>query len=366
MSELKIDTSPAALAVPIDFRKLHDSPSPKPREPDPESLAPAAVKVHKKSWLDINAIKDVEKTEVFCLQYSQDSRFLGVGCGDGTVRIFNAANKLAYTMNLGPNKLPTTCLRFRPASASSQTANIVLTGNADGTVSHWHMTSQKCVYTIAEDDNQIYTVDYRPDAEMFATAGRDCKVRIYEENTKTLLRTMSSGHSVKTAGHSNRVYAAKFKPDDPNIVISGGWDNTVQIWDTRVGHSIRSIFGPHICGDAIDVRGDQILTASWRPEDALQLWDFGSGKLLHTLPWSYTKDSKQPEMLYAAAFSPDGQYIAAGGCGTNEGKLFDAKELQLVDRVFLGDKGVYALSFAPNCRKLAFGGGQADVNLWDL
>jgi len=35
---------------------------------------------------------------------------------------------------------------------------------------------------------------------------------------------------------------------------------------------------------------------------------------------------KLPEMLYAAAFSPDGRYIAAGGCGTNEGKIFDTQD----------------------------------------
>jgi len=63
---------------------------------------------------------------------------------------------------------------------------------------------------------------------------------------------------------------------------SGGWDNTVQFWDirfkilfffivfesvkeshqifflffvfSRVGKPVRSIFGPHICGDALDVR----------------------------------------------------------------------------------------------------------------
>jgi len=30
--------------------------------------------------------------------------------------------------------------------------------DADGSVSHWHMASQKCMYTIAEEDNQIYAV----------------------------------------------------------------------------------------------------------------------------------------------------------------------------------------------------------------
>ena len=35
--------------------------------------------------------------------------------------------------------------------------------------------------------------------------------------------------------------------------ISGGWDDTVQFWDRREPHAVRRIFGPHICGQAIDI-----------------------------------------------------------------------------------------------------------------
>jgi COMPASS component SWD3 len=89
------------------------------------------------------------------------------------------------------------------------------------------------------------------------------QIRLYEEATKTLLRTMTSGAgggkaakpapgsgsaSGAGAGHSNRVYCVKFRPGDTHTLMSGGWDNTIQIWDTRVGTSVRSIYGPHICG----------------------------------------------------------------------------------------------------------------------
>jgi len=46
------------------------------------------------------------------------------------------------------------------------------------------------------------------------TAGRDCKLRIYEDATKTLLTELSTGQTKKTTGHSNRVYAAKYNPED--------------------------------------------------------------------------------------------------------------------------------------------------------
>lgn len=34
-------------------------------------------------------------------------------------------------------------------------------------------------------------------------------------------------------GHSNRVFAIKFLEDQPNVIISGGWDANLIIWDIR-------------------------------------------------------------------------------------------------------------------------------------
>ena len=42
---------------------------------------------------------------------------------------------------------------------------------------------------------------------------------------------MQSGYDFMgrvTAGHSNRIYAAKFA--EPNVLLTGGWDKTVQVW----------------------------------------------------------------------------------------------------------------------------------------
>ena len=46
---------------------------------------------------------------------------------------------------------------------------------------------------------------------------------------------------------------------------------SAQIWDLRAGHSVRSIFGPYIAGDAVDVHQDVILTGSCRTESVLQV-----------------------------------------------------------------------------------------------
>ena len=40
-------------------------------------------------------------------------------------------------------------------------------------------------------------------------------------------------------GHRSRILAIKYHPVEQEIFLSGGWDDTVQMWDRRVSHSIR-------------------------------------------------------------------------------------------------------------------------------
>ena len=42
-------------------------------------------------------------------------------------------------------------------------------------------------------------------------------------------------------GHRLRVLCVKHHPFDENVFVSGGWDDTVQIWDAREDHATRYI-----------------------------------------------------------------------------------------------------------------------------
>ena len=67
----------------------------------------------------------------------------------------------------------------------------------------------------------------------------------------------------------------------------------MQLWDVRTGAAQLSIYGPHVCGDAIDMNDNYILSGSWRPNDQLQMWDVRTGGLLTTFPW--VPHSRDPE-----------------------------------------------------------------------
>lgn len=312
-------------------------------------------------------------SEIFCAKFSPDGNFIAAGCGDGAIRVFNSSTgSLAYNLQGGSNiALPTTAIKFRPVTATTRTKNVLIAANAVGTVQHWHMTSGKCLHSIEEPDNQVYALDYNPEGTKFVTAGKDTAIRVYDEATKSLIVTMKGGlgYSVRTTpGHSNRIFAVKVLNHDDNLIISGGWDNTVQIWDTRVGYAIRSIFGPHICGDSLDVVGNRVVTGSWRPNHQLEIWDFTTGNKETDINW-HMLPSQPPCMLYAAQFSKEGQgrFIAAGGSGANEAKIFDTEKNNAIVGTVTGlSRGVFSVDFSPESQKIAIAGGDASIRIFDI
>lgn len=54
-------------------------------------------------------------------------------------------------------------------------------------------------------------------------------MRVYDEATKTLQTTLSGGLGYQRVGHSNRVFSLKFCSQDDHMLLSAGWDNTVQV-----------------------------------------------------------------------------------------------------------------------------------------
>lgn len=321
-------------------------------------------------------------SEIFCIRFSPDGKFLACGCGDGAIRVFNVSNgQIAYNLQGGSNvALPTTALRFRPITPTTRTKNVFLAANAAGSVQHWHMTSGKCLHSMEDEENQVYALDYNDEGTNFVAAGKDKVVRMYDEATKTCVTEMSGSQGYSntkaSSGHSNRVFSVKYVPGDENTVVSGGWDNTVQIWDLRTGTSVNSFYGPHICGDSLDVNNNnEIVTGSWRQNNQLEIWDLSSGEKKADIPWNAPNSmaalSGTPScMLYAAQFSKgedSGNFIAAGGSGANEAKVFDHSKGNAVVGTITGlSRGIFTVDFSLEGDKIAIAGGDSSIRILQI
>ncbi|KAL7749509.1 hypothetical protein RI367_005064 [Sorochytrium milnesiophthora] len=300
-------------------------------------------------------------TEVHSVKFSNDDSYIACGLGTGTVKVLHAksAEVVQSLSKTGGLAVPCTAVTWRPAPGNTTTPS----SDPDGTIMQWHAQTGAVLGRIEEPDNQVLSVDYRCDGESFATAGADCMVRVYNEETKQVLTAMDTGDV--SAGHSNRIFCVKWHPTDHNILVSGGWDSTLQFWDIRSGKSEKSIFGPYICGEAVDFNdgGDKILTGSYKKGQSLAVWSYGQGKEIETLPWSLV-DERKSCMLYSASFSRStsttvkSRFIVAGGGGggVNEIKIFNHAARRCIGFITDLPNAVFSAALSRDEKTLACGG----------
>lgn len=218
-----------------------------------------------------------------------------------------------------------------------------------------------------ELDNQILALDYIEDGTCFASAGKDMKIRLYDEETKKI-RSVLQAIQWQSPGHNNRIFSVKFvNSDDPNTLISGGWDNNLHFWDLRTSRTYATILGPSISGDAIDYRNGVIVTGSHRSKDYLQLWDYKTKNKLQDIYWEYGYQS-EGAYIYSAQFcKKNSDYMVAGSTGLNEAKLFDVNN-GFKPMAKLGDikKGIYTVDCSNKGGKIAMAGGEGIVYILNI
>ena len=204
---------------------------------------------------------------------------------------------------------------------------------------------------------------------MFATCGNDKVVRVYDEMTRKIV-TELSGTSTGQPGHSNRVFCVKFAKEDENLMISGGWDNNIFIWDLRQGTPVRSIYGPKICGDSLDIYDDYILSGAYQPDNQLHIWKLSTGESLFPIDWNAELPSPEPCSVYSAQFEPKyGTVVVAGGAGYNEVKVFDVhgtSQLRPVAQICELSRPVFSIDYSKDSDMIAMGGGEGVVRVFNV
>ena len=83
-------------------------------------------------------------------------------------------------------------------------------------------------------------------------------------------------------------------------------DGNVLIWDLNTEAPINIINGPMISGEGLDmICYGEVLTASWRKDNPLQLWDYASLQLKQDIEWNFKEKEEQKEstQLYCCKFS---------------------------------------------------------------
>src|SRR5438067_464145 len=104
-------------------------------------------------------------------------------------------------------------------------------------------------------------------------------------------------------GHTSYVYPVAYSPDGAWLA-SGGWDNTVRVWDARTGEPGAVLRHANRVRALAFSPDNTWLVAGCDENDRLNIWDFASGRCRKVVPGPGTTPA-------ALAVSPDGARIAA-------------------------------------------------------
>ena len=320
---------------------------------------------------------DFDKEECFTLRYDESSKNLAAGYSTGFIGIYNLEKPELdpeYKKSYIISSFPITCLRWKPFNRTT-----LLTVNAEGFIIQLHSKSGKILQKIEEENNPLMCVDYSYDGLLFATGGNDKIVRLYDDNTKTLIKKLER-HRYDLPEHSNRIFAVKFSKKDPNLLLSAGWDNTILLYDLRAKEVQNYLYGPHVCGDGLDLKEDLLLTVSWEKEDQIQLFDLRNNKKIGVFQMKLNEDAKNSldnvSYLYSCRFNPVNTTFCVTGSNKNYLRIYDYSNLnydniteQKIKSILNLDElkePCYCCDYNIKGDKLAYGSAKSKVTFMDL
>ncbi|KAG6859976.1 hypothetical protein C0995_001079 [Termitomyces sp. Mi166 len=180
---------------------------------------------------------------------------------------------------------------------------------------------------------------------LVVSGGCDKVVRVWD---------VKSGHCIYTLpGHTSTIRCMRTLHHRP-IAITGSRDGTLRTWDIQRGRALRVLEGHSSSVRCLDVNGARAVSGSY--DTTCRIWDLDTGECLRVLRGHY-------HQVYSVAF--DGMLIATGGLDTTI-RVWDA-ETGICQALLQGHTSlVCQLQLSRRHRLLVTGGSDGSVITFSL
>jgi WD40 repeat protein len=202
---------------------------------------------------------------------------------------------------------------------------------------------------IPTDSDVIYDLCFTPAGKMVAVAD-DREIKIFTADELQLVNRF-------TGGHRDRILSIDLSRDS-SLLVSGGKDSTVVIWDVAGATPVESLHHHQGMVTTVAVSPDCRYIASGGTDHRVFLYEV-NGKGDARVITSHFKD------ITSVAFSPDGKWLASSG-GDGTIVVYDLENKIVLEALSGHRAWVREVQFSPDSRKLISCGDDSRIITWNM
>ena len=337
--------------------------------------------------------------DVYTVAFSPDSKRVVAACDDFSINLWDTYTGQKIKTFSG-NSVFINSIAFNPDS------NQILSGSSNGSVNQWDIIAGRKIRDLSGHSRLTTSVTFSSDGQQILSGSRGNTIKLWDTNTGIEIKTFStgwnysaafnndssqiisglddytiklwdveSGTEIRSFGNSIRrnsivltrydhmlvalrgIISVSFNFDDSQI-LSGSYDGTIKLWNTKTGSEIRTFSGHS--GPVMSVKfspdGKQILSGS--RDGTIKLWNPTTGRETRTF-------SGHSGSINSVAFSPDGNQILYGSSDRTI-KLFDTTSSRIINTFFGHTNEVMSVAFSPDGSRFLSGSSDGTIRLWDI
>jgi WD40 repeat protein len=277
----------------------------------------------------------------FSASWSPDGEAILTGSLDGIARIWNAQTGVKRGEIFAHNDYVTQV-------AWSPSGEFLATASIDDSAKIWDAATGELQYELTGFTDDVSGIAWSPDGEKLVTVSLDKSAQVWDAKTGEMILPL--------IGHDDKIWDVDWSPDGTYIATDSR-DGTARIWDANTGKELFS-FRNNRSEEAV------LNTIDWSPNSDQLLVMGGVVNQIWDLSAQPPRLSGHGEGLKAAAWSPDGEWIATASLdGT--ARIWDAASGELLETL-VHPEALEDLAWGQEGAQLATSDQAGSVRVWEV